>query len=101
MASLIEDGQKFVFNSLGLGEEQFKLIGKLVWLETDEIVDSMNYTPGKSHFYVRLREVISVESFRRLLGKYDLPEEFSKHTSVEALVRSEGIDVLFGGIDYS
>ena len=94
---IISDGRRFVLDQLRLGEDQLRLIGKLVRLKTDEKVDFMHYSPGY-HFYIRFKEVVSVLNFEKLLERYEIPREYSKVTNIEAVLRPlgpESIEVLF------
>ncbi|MGA2130225.1 MAG: hypothetical protein ABSG05_01235 [Candidatus Pacearchaeota archaeon] len=103
-ADIISDGRKFVLDQLGLGEEQLRLIGKLVWLKTDEKVDFMHYHPNQRQFYVKFKEFISIQDLERLLDRYEVPKKHSRATSAEALLKPfgpDGIEVLFAPVKYS
>lgn len=83
--SLLRDGKSFLFRELGLEEEQLRLLGKLSWLKTDGEVDLMDYNPGSNHVSVRFKRELSIREFERLLGRYEIPVEYSRNQSVAGI----------------
>ena len=86
LSDLVRQGQRFVFDELGLGEEQLTLIGKLDWLKADGKVESMKYDSEARNIYVTFRGMLSVSEFEKLTRKYEIDEpdatEYGEHNTV-------------------
>src|SRR3989344_1546976 len=97
LSSILNDGQRFVFDELGLGDEQLRLIGKLALLKTDGEVDFMKYTPERCVFYVKFKKALTALDFEKVLEKYEIPGEYSRK-GPEAILSQRGtasVEVLF------
>ena len=85
-SNILADGQRFLFEQLGIGEEQLTLIGKLAWMKTDEKVSHVYYNAGA--FCVRFKNPLSVNDFEQLLSKYEISSRYDKWQDGAVIISS-------------